>query len=157
MSLLLFFEWCEKSPLAEAMRSVPWRFPLVEIFHLAGMVVLLGTVLIVDLRLLGVVLRRQPAWEVAGDLAPWGWAGLGAQLVTGPLLFLAEATKRYQSPSFRFKMALLAVAIVFHFTIYRKASTSRDAARGPLRGRLTACLSLALWFGVVLAGLLVAA
>ena len=111
-----------------------------------------GNVLIVDLRLLGVILRRDPGWQVSGDLMRWAWLGFGIQLLTGPLLFIANSRKFYDSPFFRSKLVLLAVAIAFHYKVVRRVSASVDADATPRRARLAAGLSLALWGAMILAG-----
>jgi hypothetical protein len=136
-----------------AIRSAPWPFPLLEILHIAGLVLVFGTVLIVDLRLLGLVLRREPGWQVSGDLMRWAWPGFGVQVLTGPLLFIANARKFYDSPFFRSKIVLLVFAVVFHFLVVRRVSASVDAGASPPRARLAGGFSLALWAAVIVSGL----
>jgi hypothetical protein len=148
-----FAEWCWSLPLSVAIRSAPWPFPLLEIFHIAGLVLVFGTVLIVDLRLLGVVLRREPGWQVSGDLMRWAWLGFGVQLLTGPLLFIANSRKFYDSVFFCSKLVLLVLAIAFHFLVVRRVSESVDAGVSPFRGRLAGGVSLALWAAVIVSGL----
>jgi hypothetical protein len=148
-----FAEWCWSLPLSVAIRSAPWPFPLLEIFHIAGLVLVFGTVLIVDLRLLGVVLRREPGWQVSGDLMRRAWLGFGVQLLTGPLLFIANSRKFYDSVFFCSKLVLLVLAIAFHFLVVRRVSESVDAGVSPFRGRLAGGVSLALWAAVIVSGL----
>ena len=148
-----FAEWCWNLPLSVAIRSAPWPFPLLEIFHIAGLVLIFGTVLIVDLRLLGKVLRRDPVGQVCGDLMRSAAVGFGVQLLTGPLLFIANSRKFYDSPFFRTKIVLLPFAIVFHFVVIRRVSASVDAGESPRHARLAAGVSLALWAAVIVSGL----
>ena len=148
-----FAEWCWNLPLSVAIRSAAWPFPVLEIFHIAGLVLIFGTVLIVDLRLLGVVLRREPVAHVSGDLMPWAWPGFGLQLLTGPLLFIANSRKFHDSPFFRTKLVLLVFAIAFHFVIVRRMSESAETDLSPRRARLAGGVSLALWAAVIVTGL----
>ena len=150
MSLLPLFRWLDGSWIGTTIRMSTYLFPAVEVLHLIGLVLLLGTVIVVDLRLLGFGLRRQSVTRVAQEVAPWTLLGVATMLITGFLLLLSEAVKCYQNDAFWFKMEFLLPALIFHFTVYRKV-TSSDKIR-PVWARLTACLSLALWFGVGLGG-----
>ncbi len=130
-----------------------WVFPVVEAVHICGFSLLVGTILILDLRLLGWCLKRQPASAIARGLAPWIWIGIAIQLITGPYLFSSDPREYVQVPAFRNKMLFLVLALLFHFTVIRKATEpSRDAA-SPAWRKPAACVSLALWLCVVLAGL----
>ena len=108
-----------------------------------------GTVLIVDLRLLGLILDRDPALELFTDLTRWAGLGLAVQILSGPLLFIADAEKLSTSIFFRSKLALLALAIAFQFTIVRKAA-SGDLSRH--RPKFAAGASLALWSAAIVSG-----
>ena len=107
---------------------------------------LVGTIVLVDLRLLG-WMRRVPVKQLAGNLAPWTRAGFVVMLTTGPLMFLSDVARYRANPAFGVKMALLATALVSHFTIRRRAVHG-----SPVLVRLVAVLSLVLWTCVVLAG-----
>ena len=133
------------------LRNSPWRYPLIEIFHLTGLVLFFGTLLIVNLRLFGVVLKRQPASQVASDLWPWALTGLAIQFVSGPLMFIAEPPKYFDSTAFRFKLSFLVIALLVHFTFYRRSALKADEEAG--RAKVAAWLSLGLWIGVILSGL----
>jgi hypothetical protein len=143
-----FAEWCWNLPVSGAIRGAPWPFPALEILHIVGLVLVFGTVLIVDLRLLGVLLRQEPAWQISADLMRWAWPGFALQILTGPLLFVANSRKFYDSPFFRAKIVLLVVAIAFHFIIVRRVSASIDAGVARWAGGV----SLALWSAVILSG-----
>jgi hypothetical protein len=143
-----FAEWCWNLPISVAIRSAPWPFPALEILHIVGLVLVFGTVLIVNLRLLGVLLRREPAWQISADLRRWAWSGFGVQLLTGPLLFVANSRKFYDSPFFRCKLVLLVLAVAFHFTVVRRVSASIDAGVARWAGGV----SLVLWAAVILSG-----
>src|SRR6185312_6970662 len=94
-------------------------FPVLECFHILGFAVTIGTIALVDFRLLGVGLR-QNASELAKSLAPWTLFALTSVLISGPLLFSSDPDMYYLNISFQIKMVLLLLAIVFHYTIRRK-------------------------------------
>lgn len=151
MDWLPFFQWCENTALGAMVRGSQWLFPVIESFHLVAFAVLGGAVLIVDLRLLGMGLRRQSAAEVARDAQPWLIGSLAVMLVTGTLLFLSEAVKCYYSIPFWVKMTSLLLAILFTFTLRRRVLS---AGQAPARrwNALVALVSLMLWGGVAWGG-----
>ena len=153
MSTASFFEWLSTSPWANAMNGPEWAFPVVESLHFIGFAFSIGTIAIVDLRLLGMGMRRQSASELAADLDPWTWAGLALMLITGPLMFSADAVRYPYNPSFQFKMVCLLLALLFHFTIHRKVTRSEVS---PAAAKLTGGLSLVLWTAVVAGGRMIA-
>jgi hypothetical protein len=124
-------------------------FPGIQALHILGLTVLAGTVVLTDLRLLDIGLRRYAVAELASGLALWTTAGLIAIAITGPLLFWADIPRYTQNPAFILKIVLLAAALAQHFTLHRRAVSSASA---PAKQKLAAILSLALWSGVVLAG-----
>jgi Family of unknown function (DUF6644) len=148
MSLLPFFQWCEASFVGTAIRESPWAFASIESVHLLGLATLGGSVLLVDLRLLGIGLRRTPAAELARDVQPWFNASLLVMLLTGVGLFLSEPTKCYYSTPFWVKMWSLLLAIVFSYTIRYRVVRAPDTSSLATRYRLVGLVSLALWFGV---------
>ncbi|HXW63118.1 MAG TPA: DUF6644 family protein [Candidatus Acidoferrales bacterium] len=130
-----------------------WVFPVVEAIHICGFTLLVGSIAILDLRLLGIGLRNQPVSRLAKELSPWIWAGIAVQLTTGPYLFSGDPHEYVQIAAFRNKMLFLLLALLFHFTVIRKATTP-EADLSPLGWRrLAAFVSLGLWFLVLLAGL----
>ena len=111
--MLPFFQWCYGTWIGETIRESTWLFPLIEAFHLVGLGLTAGTVLTVDLRLLGVGLSRQSAAQLWASVQPWFLGSLSLMFVTGILLFMSEAIKCYYSFAFWIKMASLLLAIVF--------------------------------------------
>src|SRR5262249_58231696 len=129
-----------------------WLFPVIEAVHLIGLGLTAGAVLIVDLPLLGAGLSRQPAAQLWASVRPWLIGSIGLMVVSGTLLFLSEAIKCYYSYAFWVKMTCLALALVFAFTVRQQlVRTGPTPDRAP-QGRLTAILSLGLWFGVAWGG-----
>jgi len=152
MSLLPFFQWCENSAVGEAIRSSTWLFPVIESFHLLALAVIGGAVLVVDLRLLGFGLRRQPVAQLAIDAQRWLIGSLMVMIASGILLFTSEAIKCYYHEAFWFKMTCLALAILFTFTVRRKVTLADGAPVAPIRSKLVGLISLALWCGVGIGG-----
>jgi hypothetical protein len=147
MSLLPLFQWAAHAPALAAMRDSKWGFATVEMVHLLALAALGGTVLVVDLGILGIGFRRQASSRVARELAPMFAGSLIAMVLSGTLLVGAEAMKCYYHPAFRLKMVLFAAAVLFHFTIHRSA-----VGIPSIWSKAAAVASLTLWLAVGLAG-----
>src|SRR4029434_6483539 len=103
--------WLEVSGLGEMMRKSAWMYPIVEIIHIVGFVILVGAVVMCDLRVL--VLRRGTlVTALARHLLPWSWVGLALVVPAGLMMFIAHATEFATNPAFLLKLALLATAAV---------------------------------------------
>jgi uncharacterized membrane protein YhdT len=152
MSLLSFFQWCEQSGIGDAIRRSSWLFPVIEAIHLLGLGVIGGAVLMVDLRLLGLGLRRQSAAQLTRDAQPWIVGSLILMIITGGLLFLSEAIKCYYHEAFWFKMTCLLLAIVFTFTVQRKVIMADEARMSSAWSKVVAVVSVLLWSGVGVGG-----
>ena len=150
-TLLPFFEWCEGTGLGQLVRTSLWLFPVIESVHLLGLSALGGTVLLVDLRMLGAGLTRQSLSSVATAVHPWLVASVALLMLTGIPLFLSEAVKCFYNPSFWVKMATLPVALLFTFTVRRRVAMNPRRDTSSLT-RLVAAVSLLLWFTVAAAG-----
>ena len=150
-SWLWLFDWFEYTTLGIVVRESVWMFPVIEAVHLLGLCLLGGTVLTVDLRMLGLGLRRQAISELAGYLRPWLVGAVVLMLVTGVLLFLSEAVKCYYSQSFLVKMITLPVALIYTFTV-REHEARIGRLDASARTRLAAAVSMLLWFTVAAAG-----
>jgi hypothetical protein len=149
--LIPVFAWLGRSALGMTIRSSASLIALTEIIHLLGLTMLLGTILMIDITLLGGGFRHHPAGRVARELEPWTSAGLIAMLISGPLILSSESLKCFESSFFWIKMSLLAAAIVFHFAVHRPVARAEPPLR-PWRTKLVAAVSLALWLGVAVAG-----
>lgn len=153
MSLLEFFYWLEYTPLLIEMRSSPWLFPVIATIHLFGLAIIGGAVLVVDLRLLGLGLSRQPVSQLARDTEPLLLGGLVVNLVTGLPLFLCFATKYYYLAPFWAKLVSLILVVIFTFTVRR--SVVMNEASTAATSKLVAMISLSLWVSVALGGRLI--
>jgi hypothetical protein len=152
MSLLPLFQWAARAPLFAVMRDSKWGFATVEMVHLLALAALGGTLLVVDLGILGIGFRRQPPSRVARELAPIFYGSLIAMVLSGALLVCAEALKCYYHPAFRLKMALFGLAVLFTFTVHRSALRITAGRSASVWSKAAAIVSLTLWLGVGLAG-----
>ena len=149
--LLPFFQWCETTLIARAISDSVWLFGAIEAIHLLGLCLLGGSVLIVDLRMLGLGLKAQGIAEVARSARPWLVASIVVMVLTGTPLFLSEAVKCYYNPSFWIKITTLPVALVFTFAVRQRIARNL-ALQTSIPSRLAAIGSLSLWFTVAAAG-----
>ena len=130
-----------------------WVFPVVESVHICGFTLLVGTVTILDLRLLGLCFRQLSISHVAKNLAPWINTGILIQLITGAYLFSGDPGEYVQVAAFRSKMLLLLLALIFHFTVIRRATVAALDSSALGWRRPAALVSLGLWVSVLVCGL----
>ena len=152
MDLLPFFQWCYATPIGEGIRNSTWLFPVIEAFHLLGLGLTAGAVLVVDLRLLGVGLRKQPVAQLWANTQPWLLSSVTLMFASGIPLFLSESIKCLYSFAFWVKMTSLFLVLLFTFTFLRRVTQRDLTSDRPLLGRVTAIVSLVLWFGVAWGG-----
>ena len=152
MDLYPVFEWCESTAVGQVVRDSLWLFPVIEAIHLLALALMGGTILVVDLRLLGFGLRNQRVADLADSAQPWLVGALLTMIGTGVPMFLSEAIKCYYSPPFWYKMSFLAVATLYTFTVRKRVLAADPAKLGPIWGRLAAVTSLGLWFCVGFSG-----
>lgn len=141
---------------ATALRESSLAFPVVEGIHLLGLAFLLGPVLMLDFRLAGLAWRDQPVSKIAKAFVPWSLGGAVVMFATGIALFCAEAVRCYESPWFRVKVVLLAVAginaLYFHMKTQSTWGKWDTVAVPPPQARMAGILSMVFWAGVVFAG-----
>jgi hypothetical protein len=130
-----------------------WAFPVCEVLHILGFAVAIGTITMVDLRLLGVGLKKESAADLLKGTAPWTLGGLALVLISGPLIFSSDPNLYLHNASFRFKITALVLAIIFNYTIHRWVALKRSSG-GP--AVLAGVISLALWISVVFGGIFIA-
>jgi hypothetical protein len=149
----------ESSALGVAMRQWLWLYPAVEVVHLAGIALLVGSIVVLDLRLLGFS-RTLPVRKLAAHVLPWTIGSFALILPSGLAMFVAHAGDLIASPVFALKMCLILAAgvnaAVFHAGIFRGAAAWDVEAPPPAAARAAAALSLALWISVIACGRLLA-
>ncbi len=151
--------WLETSRLALAMKQWLWLYPIVEIVHILGFVVLVGAAAMFDLRLLGLS-RALPVAGLARHLLPWARTAIVVVALSGSMMFVAHATEMAGNTAFRVKLLLIAAAginaFVFHRGCYRQVAGWDCEVAAPASARVAAVLSLLLWTGVISCGRLLA-
>ena len=145
--------WLVNSPWSHWINTYEWIFPAIQSVHFIGFAVSIGSIAIVDLRLLGLGMKRQAPAELAADLHQWTLLGIATMLVTGFLMFSTDAVTYHNNPSFQFKMTCLSIALLFHFTMHRRAT---GLGVSPVAAKLAGGVSLALWTAVVAGGRMIA-
>ena len=157
MSLTSACHAIEVSSFARAIDSSTFWWPAIETTHLLALVLLVGSITTFDVRLLGLAMRRISVSRLAERLLPCTWTAFAVSMITGSILFMSEAERKYCfNPAFRIKLLLILLAglnmSVFHFTIYRSGLKWDEHARPPLWAMLVGTFSTLLWLGVVIAG-----
>jgi hypothetical protein len=147
--LLHFFRWADHLWISQFIRDSTWIFAFLEVLHLFGLTLLLGTMTVVALRMCGAGLTRQKLADVASDAFPFTILGMVVSISSGLLLFVSEALKCYGSGPFFIKIGLLFAGLLFTFTFQRRLTRAEQPSGA---AKFAAVLSLALWFGVGLAG-----
>lgn len=146
----------ESSPVAAAMQRSPWGFAIAETLHVIAVALLLGSIAVLDLRLLGWGFRRARADRLAAALLPGIWLAFGAAALTGLILFSTAAARYAVNPAFQLKVGLLAALglnmLAFRLVVHRSIREWADRRRPPLAARLAGGISLSLWCGVVASG-----
>jgi len=150
-----FFLSLEYLPLAQNIGAT-WWFPLIESLHVVSITLMLGAILMVDLRVLGLAATRYSVSTLSRELVPWSAVALGVASVTGIAMFITRASAHAVNPAFQIKMLLIILAginvAVFHLIIFRRNEDWDALINTPVAARLVAASSIALWIGVMLAG-----
>ena len=148
-------EWMEGTRLSLLFGSAVWYSPLIQVAHLVAVAVFSGALLVVDLRLLGTGLTQTPVKTVAEDAQPWLMGGLIALTVTGLPSLFQLALKQYYSPFWWWKMEMLALGLIFIFTVRRKVLQSDEADLGSFWPKIVGLVSIALFLGVTIGARLI--
>jgi len=148
--------WIESTTLAAYVRESSTVFPWLEVAHVIGLSLVLGTIAIVDLRLIGVAGTDYPVRRLMRTLLPITWVGFLLALVTGLLMFASQPVLYLATFAFQLKLALLLLAganmAIFHLWTQRGIGAWNERGRPPLAARISGLLSLGVWIGVVFAG-----
>src|SRR5262245_32931896 len=146
-------ESLQASPLGTTIAESRYAFPVIEGIHLIGLSAAIGLLFVTDLRLAGIILKEVPASRVLHALRPWVLSGFAAILLSGALLFVAEAPAMVGNPAFAFKLAFIALAglnaAYFELVIVRRRGAPAPAVR------FAALASVALWTLVIACGRLI--
>jgi hypothetical protein len=151
-----FSLWIYHTGWAKAIRDSEFLFPIIETVHIFGIISLVGSTSILDLRLMGLTFRDEPVSKLAKRFLPWTWFGFLVQVSTGFLMWSSEAVKMNQNWAFQVKMMLILAAglnaLVFHSLAYRSLDRWDNEPVAPVSARIAGTLSILLWFGIVALG-----
>ena len=158
--LVAMWEWLARPAITEMIIESVWLYPIVQSLHVLSITVFLGLNVMLDLRLLGVTLRRVPVSEMLADALPWTTPAAFLTLGTGMILFIAEPDRFLSNPFFVVKLVALGLAVlnlvIFHAAIYARVSGWNNDAGPPFAARMSAAISLMLWATILVASRLVA-
>ena len=153
-------QWLAETSGSIALHESLYMYPLVESIHVLTLCVFVGLAAILDLRLMGVTLRRVPVSEVARRLLPWMAGGFTIMVISGSLLFYAIPIRSYHSVWFRIKMIMLVLAglnaWVFHAGVWRRVTTWDLDPVTPKAARVAGVASLVLWAAIIVTGRMIA-
>jgi hypothetical protein len=151
-----FISYLENSSLADNIRENDLLFPLIESVHVLAICLVVGSILVVDLRLLGLASTGRPVSRITGAILPLTWCAFVVAVASGGLMFISNASKYLSNGYFVAKMVLIGVAglnmLVFHFVGARDLPKWENDRRPPLPARLAGGLSILLWVAVVACG-----
>jgi hypothetical protein len=137
-------------PASNPLNNNEWSFPLVECFHIAAFALSIGTIAIVDLRLLSLGMMHQKPSQLLKDTTLWTLAGLVIVISSGLVIFTTDPLRYFYNYAFRLKNVCLVIAVVFNYTIHRKIAQSDQTG---IVGKLVAVVSILLWVTIIFCGL----
>jgi hypothetical protein len=159
MDFTAFSKSLESTALASGIRDSLLWFPLLEALHVMALVLVFGSIVVVDLRALGLASRSRLFSRVAADTLRWTWLGFAAACITGGLMFSTNAQVYAANRYFQVKMLLLLLAglnmLLFQFTAGRRVAQWDAAPSAPGIGKWAAAVSLALWLSIICMGRLI--
>lgn len=151
-----FFSWIQHTGLGAAIRESTSLFPWLESIHVLAITTVVGTIAIVDLRLVGLTSRERPVSELMAEILPYTRAAFALAVLTGSLLFASHASEYMHKTPFVAKLILLCIALlnigVFHMLTTRDIHTWDTVRAPPAAVKLAGAVSLAVWIGVVACG-----
>jgi len=140
------------NPIGDAMNNTEWAFPLCECIHIIAFTLSIGTVALVDLRMLGLAMKGTTSAQLLKDTRMLTMAGLTVMLISGPLILVSDPVMYLRNQSFRFKIGALLLAIIYNYTVHAKVARQPDSPMA----KPVAAISLLLWVSVVAGGLFIA-
>jgi hypothetical protein len=159
MDIVAFLKSLEASGLATRIRDSLWLFPLIESTHVIGLALVFGTIVIIDLRLLGIASTQRSFKRMASDILKWTWAAFALTALTGALMFITNSLVYYHNFFFRTKMLLLVLSginmLIFELTAGRTIHNWDKAPSAPSAGKAVAAASLVMWISIIIMGRLI--
>ena len=156
MHFARFLSWLYDTPFSNFMRSSVWAEPVVETIHVLTLTMFLGFAVLLDLRLLGLALKRVRMSEVIAQLNPWLFLAYGVMLANGVLLFCGDPVAFWSTFPFKAKMVMLVLAglniLIFNSTVGRRVAEWDLVPNTPVAAKLAGGVSILLWFAIIAAG-----
>jgi hypothetical protein len=143
-----------QNAVADALNNTEWAFPLAECFHIGGFAIAIGSIVLVDLRMLNLAFRKSTAARLLRYTEPWTLIALVFVLFSGATLFISQTFVYIPNWVFRAKMVVLIIAIIYNFSIHRMVATAEKPSPG--LSKLVAAVSLVLWVSIVYGGIFIA-
>jgi len=150
-ALLRFGDWLQNSPMGLTVGQTLWGYPYIQLIHFFGLSLWVGTIVMLDLRILGLAVKNQSATQLLRNLLPWTWTGLCIVVTGGVLLFSAAAKTYMLNAAFRVKFPLLLTGIAYHIFIQQKLPKWESPAGLPAVAKIAGFTELVLWIGVITA------
>ena len=155
-----FTEWLAATPWSVGLHESLYAYTWIETAHVIAITLFVGTIAMVDLRLLGLAWREVPISQMNARILPWTVTGFVVMLVTGLLLFYAIPVRTWHSLWFRAKLVLLIIGAVNVWVFHRRVERDREhwdtAPVPPASARAAAVISLTVWMGVIIMGRMIA-
>lgn len=152
MALVEACEWLQDLAFPTLIRESDWLFPTFETVHVLALVLVVGSIAMVDLRLLGLANRSRPVTEVMAQALPWTWSAFIVAASAGLLLFSCKAVTYYSDLPFRIKMVCLVLAglnMAYFNRFTRRRLGRSDSGTPPAAAKISGGLSLLLWIVIV--------
>ena len=152
-----FGEWMEHLSWVSYVGNTAWLYSSISVVHYFTLFVLVGTSVLVDLRVLGLAGRKQPVAQFAAQIFPWMWTAFLLAVLSGFLMFTTDAGDLLPDPVFKIKMGVIFLAVIFVIIVQRNIRKWGELPSIPAGAKAIAFISLTLWIGAILAGVDVAA
>ena len=151
-----FGAWLENTSIAQFISASTWAFPTIETIHVLFLTIVVGTIAVVDLRLIGAASTSRRVTDLSEQILPMTWVAFAGALITGTLLFSSKATEYLGNWPFRLKMGLMLAAglnmLVFHFLTWRSVKAWDGERIPPPSARVAGFMSLGFWVFIVMFG-----
>ena len=155
-SLTKLMEWLQASSLAVFINKTAWAFTTIELVHVFAISLVIGTIAIVDLRLLGLASTKRPFTEIARPVLPLTWAAFGLAAITGSLLFMSKASDYFMTTTFQIKLLIMGLAainmLIFEFITVKGVKEWDGKPIPPRAARFAGAISLTCWLLVFIFG-----
>jgi len=143
----------QDNPIGDLMNNTEWGFPAAECFHIVSFGIAIGTIVLVDLRMLGLALKQQSAAYLLKQTLLWNLFALVIVIFSGIAIFFSDPRMYEFNLGFRFKITVLVIAMLYNYTIHNKVANAGGSGIGT---KLTALVSILLWVTVVFGGIFIA-